>query len=130
MSDVRRFINHDEDRIQHRVRVCEVSGLVDCASKAHKADPCDLVTFEFGRDWLLEQIHTPDAEAATPSSVREPSAQDVIDALRIGLAANEERTVNLLHHLLALAPETDPHRGTDGLVALLWRAQEATDAVA
>ncbi len=49
----------------------------------------------------------------------DPTAQDVIDALRLAFIANPERTRPLVETLLEFAPATDGSRGIDLLLRLI-----------
>ena len=75
------------------------------------------------QDRLLAQV------VKLRSSVREegdgPSAQDVIDALRIGLLANANKTIAQVQRLVDLAPPTDGSRSNEPLLRLLKEAPEA-----
>lgn len=65
----------------------------------------------------------------------DPTAQDVIDALRLAVMAQDDpvKVAGLLHCLLEFAPETDSGRGIDLLLRLISEASlkvEVADPVA
>ena len=51
----------------------------------------------------------------------DPTAQDVIDALRLALMAQKDpdRAITLANALIEMAPEADSNRGVDLLIELI-----------